>query len=157
MVPFRLLEREDRRVSSLISLDAVSRRYEVGGGTVTALADVDLDVDAGEFLVVLGPSGSGKTTLLNLIGALDVPSEGVITIAGHQADRREPYRPLPLPARAVSFVFQTFNLFRRSPRSRTWQFGVDVTGRRDRSTASEMLERVASVHRCSTSEPAVGW
>ncbi|MGZ6969438.1 MAG: ATP-binding cassette domain-containing protein, partial [Acidimicrobiia bacterium] len=66
----------------LIELDAVSRRYEVGGGVVTALGSVDLTIGAGEFVVVLGPSGSGKTTLLNLIGALDSPSSGTIIIDG---------------------------------------------------------------------------
>lgn len=129
-------------VTALIRLDAVSRRYEVGGGIVTALADVDLEVDAGEFIVVLGPSGSGKTTLLNLIGALDVPSEGAITIAGHQlndASRKDLFR---FRRETVSFVFQTFNLFPTLTAFENVQFGVDVTGRRDRSTASEMLERV---------------
>ena len=61
----------------LIELDAgSSRRYEVGGGIVTALDDASLTIGAGEFVVVLGPSGSGKTTLLNLIGALDSPTSG---------------------------------------------------------------------------------
>ncbi len=66
----------------LIELDDVSRRYEVGGGVVTALEAVNLTVGAGEFVVVLGPSGSGKTTLLNMIGALDSPTAGTIVIDG---------------------------------------------------------------------------
>ncbi|MBM3675861.1 MAG: ATP-binding cassette domain-containing protein [Actinobacteria bacterium] len=66
---------------SVIELRGVSRRYEVGGGVVIALEDVDLEVEIGKFIVVLGPSGSGKTTLLNMIGALDTPTDGEITIA----------------------------------------------------------------------------
>jgi len=62
----------------LVELAGVARRYDMGEVTVTALEDVDLRVDCGEFVVVLGPSGSGKTTLLNLIGALDTPAEGTI-------------------------------------------------------------------------------
>ena len=90
-----------------IELQQVARRYETGGGTVTALADVDLSIDEGELVVVLGPSGSGKTTLLNLIGALDRPTDGEVYIDGRRlrhASRRElfAYR-----RQTVSFIFQT--------------------------------------------------
>ena len=63
-------------------LQGVSRTYTVGAGTVTALRDVNVEIDAGEFVVVLGPSGSGKSTLLNIIGALDAPTSGTVTVAG---------------------------------------------------------------------------
>jgi putative ABC transport system ATP-binding protein len=114
----------------LIELDRVSRTYEVGGGTVTALADVDLTVSAGEFAVVLGPSGSGKTTLLNMIGALDSPTSGSIVIDGKRisdASRSELFR---FRRETVSFVFQTFNLFPGLTALENVQFGVDVTGHR---------------------------
>jgi putative ABC transport system ATP-binding protein len=129
-------------VTELIRLDHVSRHYTVGGGTVTALADVQLAIDAGEFVVVLGPSGSGKTTLLNLIGALDVPSEGEITIADHRitgASRKDLFR---FRRETVSFVFQTFNLFPTLTALENVQFGVDVTGRNDPMGARRMLERI---------------
>jgi putative ABC transport system ATP-binding protein len=113
---------------TLVELRGVARRYEVGGGTVTAIEDVDLDVEAGEFLVVLGPSGSGKTTLLNLVGALDVPTEGRIRIAGSSvtgATRRELFR---FRRHTVSFIFQTFNLFPTLTALENVQFGVDIAG-----------------------------
>jgi putative ABC transport system ATP-binding protein len=72
---------------SVIELEDVGRSYETGGGTVRALAGVDLDIAGGEFVVVLGPSGSGKTTLLNVIGALDVPTSGRAVVAGHDLSR----------------------------------------------------------------------
>jgi putative ABC transport system ATP-binding protein len=68
---------------AVIELEQAGRSYETGGGTVHALADIDLAVDAGELVVVLGPSGCGKTTLLNLVGALDVPTSGRAVVAGH--------------------------------------------------------------------------
>ena len=84
--------------ATMVLLEGVSRRYELGGIEVVALDGVDLDVDEGEFIVVLGPSGSGKTTLLNLIGALDSPTEGTVTVAGRRHHARDALGALRLPA-----------------------------------------------------------
>jgi putative ABC transport system ATP-binding protein len=128
--------------SVLIELEGVSRTYRLGDVTVTALADVDLRIAGGEFVVVLGPSGSGKTTLLNLIGALDTPTRGRIRVAGREltgASRRE----LSAFRRAtVSFIFQTFNLFPGLTARENVQFGVDVSGRGGGRRAAETLGRV---------------
>jgi putative ABC transport system ATP-binding protein len=111
---------------SLIELRGVARRYEVGGGVVTALTDVDLDLDIGEFVVVLGPSGSGKTTLLNLVGALDVPTSGEIVIAGRSLTGASRSELFALRRKTVSFVFQSFNLFPTLTALENVQFGIDV-------------------------------
>jgi putative ABC transport system ATP-binding protein len=128
---------------AVVELEHVTRRYEVGSGTVIALEDVDLAVDAGEFVVVLGPSGSGKTTLLNLIGALDVPTEGRIRIADREitgAGRRDLAR---FRRTSVGFVFQTFNLFPALTAQENVQFGIDVAHRSDdRHLAEEVLRQV---------------
>jgi putative ABC transport system ATP-binding protein len=126
----------------MITTSGLCRRYELGGTTVTALADVDLDVGAGELVVVLGPSGSGKTTLLNLLGGLDVPTEGTVTIGGVSlagAGRRELSE---FRRRTVSFVFQTFNLFPALTSRENVQFAIDVTRDGDGPAADEVLERV---------------
>jgi len=132
----------------LVALRDVARRYVLGEVTVTALEDVTLDVDSGEFVVVLGPSGSGKTTLLNLVGALDSPTEGRIVIGGSDiaaATRSELFR---FRRRTVSFIFQSFNLFPALTALENVEFGADVAGRADaRDRARATLERVGLANR----------
>ena len=93
----------DSSRAARIELNQVSRRYETGAGTVTALADVDLQIDGGELVVVLGPSGSGKTTLLNLMGALDRPTAGEVIIDGRRLSHASRPRVVRLPARDGEF------------------------------------------------------
>jgi putative ABC transport system ATP-binding protein len=127
----------------VIELAGVCRRYSMAETTVVALADVDLLVHPGEFAVVLGPSGSGKTTLLNLIGALDLPTEGTIRVAGQTISGGRRSDLFRFRRETVSFVFQTFNLFPGLTALENVQFAVDVS-RRDASpaVAAEVLERV---------------
>ena len=113
-----------------VRLAGVSRSYRTGTGSVTALRDVDIEIETGEFVVVLGPSGSGKTTLLNIIGALDVPTEGTVVVAGHEvsgARRGELFR---LRRETVAFIFQTFNLFPALTALENVQCAVEISGRR---------------------------
>jgi putative ABC transport system ATP-binding protein len=129
--------------AALIELFGVSREYAVGGGRVVALEAVDLRVCEGEFVVVLGPSGSGKTTLLNLVGALDTPTAGRIVVAGRELTSASRAELIGFRRHAVSFVFQTFNLFPSLTALENVQFGLDVTGGRARGPrAAELLARV---------------
>jgi putative ABC transport system ATP-binding protein len=127
----------------VIELVGVERRYRLGASEVVALDGVDLRVAPGELVVVLGPSGSGKTTLLNLVGALDVPTAGVVRVAGREisgAGRRERFR---LRRQTVSFVFQTFNLFPTLTALENVAFGADVAGPRPGvPPPAEVLARV---------------
>ena len=93
-----------------VSLKNVVKRYKRGKQQVEVLHSLNLEVEAGEFLALMGPSGSGKTTLLNLIGGLDRPDEGEITVAGERLDRLSPARMADWRARNVGFVFQFYNL-----------------------------------------------
>jgi putative ABC transport system ATP-binding protein len=97
-------------MSERVAVTNVSKTYRLGKVSVTALGGVSLTVEAGEFLAVAGPSGSGKTTLLNLIGCLDTPTSGEITIDGEAIGRLTAGRRADLRARKLGFVFQTFNL-----------------------------------------------
>ncbi|MGD8485321.1 MAG: ABC transporter ATP-binding protein, partial [Chloroflexota bacterium] len=113
----------------VVALQGVARRFTVGDAVVEALADVDLEVRPGEFVVVLGPSGSGKTTLLNLIGALDTPSAGSIRIHGRELGGASPAERSAIRRDTVAFIFQAFNLFPSLTALENVRFGADVVGR----------------------------
>ncbi len=94
----------------LYEVREVFYRYGGNGQAVSALADVDLDVEAGEFLAVAGPSGSGKTTLLNLLGLLHAPCAGTIRLDGRDASRLGERERTRLRRERIAFIFQSFNL-----------------------------------------------
>ena len=95
---------------SLIRARGLGKTYRRGGEEIQVLQGLNLDVDAGDFVAFMGPSGSGKTTLLNLLGGLDVPSEGSITVAGDEITSMSGSRLTAWRARHVGFVFQMYNL-----------------------------------------------
>ncbi|PIE17594.1 MAG: macrolide ABC transporter ATP-binding protein [Proteobacteria bacterium] len=88
----------------------MTKTYHQGEHEVHALSEVDLKVEAGEFVVLAGPSGSGKTTLLNLIGALDTPTSGSVRVDGQLLDRLKGREQAALRLRRIGFVFQSYNL-----------------------------------------------
>ena len=94
----------------LIHLDAVAKQYGSGDARVDALRGVDLSVPAGQFVVVLGPSGSGKTTLMNLVGGVESPTAGTITVAGHDLASADDKALTEYRRTQLGFVFQFFNL-----------------------------------------------
>ena len=110
----------------MIVLERVSKKYQMGAVTVTALNDVSLHIDGGEFVVVLGPSGSGKTTLLNMISALDVPTGGRIMVAGADITSLSRTRQFAFRRETVSFIFQSFNLFPSLTAEENVQFVIDM-------------------------------
>ena len=97
-------------MSSIVSMKGVAKAYRRGKQRVDVLRGIDLDVAQGEFLALMGPSGSGKTTLLNLIGGLDRPDRGEITVAGERLDTLSPGKLTKWRARHVGFIFQFYNL-----------------------------------------------
>ncbi|MFT3710640.1 MAG: ABC transporter ATP-binding protein [Archangium sp.] len=95
---------------ALISLKGIKKTYRLGETLVPALQGVDLDVEAGEFTVVMGPSGSGKTTLLNIIGLLDRADAGSYRLDGEELGGRDFNEMASLRNRKIGFIFQSFNL-----------------------------------------------
>jgi len=96
--------------SSLIKVRDLDKTYRRGGEEIHVLQGLNLDVDQGEFIAFMGPSGSGKTTLLNLLGGLDVPTRGSITVAGDEITHMSSNRLTEWRARHVGFIFQMYNL-----------------------------------------------
>src|SRR5690348_11105956 len=96
--------------SSLVQVRGLDKKYQRGGGEIRVLQGLNLDVDKGDFVAFMGPSGSGKTTLLNLLGGLDVPTRGTITVAGDEITHMSGNKLTEWRARHVGFVFQMYNL-----------------------------------------------
>jgi len=97
-------------MSKVLEAKGLKKHYIMGEVSVSALQGVDFFVQKGEFVAIMGPSGSGKSTLLHLLGGLDVPNEGEITIAGQQLCLLQEDEITVLRRREVGFVFQFFNL-----------------------------------------------
>ena len=98
-------------MESIIQIDQLTKRFPVGTGQFTALKDISLEFRKGEFTGFVGPSGSGKTTLLNIIGSLDTPTEGEVTVLGHSIAQLSHKQSAQLRNRHLGFIFQTYNLF----------------------------------------------
>jgi putative ABC transport system ATP-binding protein len=96
--------------SSLIKVRGLNKTYRRGGEQIQVLQGLNLDVDKGDFVAFMGPSGSGKTTLLNLLGGLDVPSAGSITVDGDEITHMSGSKLTQWRARHVGFIFQMYNL-----------------------------------------------
>ena len=133
----------------MVKLDGVSRRYQVGDSEVYALRDVDLEVDQGEFVVVLGPSGCGKSTLLNIIGALDTPTAGRAVVAEREITDMGRGELFGFRREVVSFIFQPFNLFPTLTALENVQCGAELAGsaKAARQRASDVLDQVGLAER----------
>jgi putative ABC transport system ATP-binding protein len=101
-------------MSSIVSLERVSRTYAMDRVEVHALRDVTLDVQQGEFVAIVGPSGSGKSTMMNIVGCLDRPSAGIYRLAGTPVDELDDDGLARLRSRTIGFVFQSYNLLPRT-------------------------------------------
>ncbi|MHB8398395.1 MAG: ABC transporter ATP-binding protein [Candidatus Limnocylindrales bacterium] len=98
----------------IISIEGVGRTYHTGRIDVTALVDVSLAVEPGEFVAVVGPSGSGKTTLMNILGCLDRPTAGRYVLDGTSVAELDDDGLAALRSRSIGFVFQSYNLLPRA-------------------------------------------
>jgi len=124
---------------SLLELNKVKKIYQQGKIKVPALRGVDLEVEEGEFTTIFGPSGSGKTTLLNMIGCLDTPTEGEISLSGKNVSDLSKKALAMIRRYNIGFVFQAYNLIPVLTAYENVEFAVRLT---DHSSESQMKEKV---------------
>ena len=99
--------------TALIELAGIERVFRLGDSEVHALHELDLRIDAGEYVAVMGPSGSGKSTLLNLLGLLDRPTAGTYHLEGRDITTLSPREQAQVRSQRIGFVFQSFHLVPR--------------------------------------------
>ena len=115
-------------MSALIEIRGVIKTYRRGGEAIEVLHGLDLDIPRGDFVALMGPSGSGKTTLLNLIGGLDTPTAGTITVDGRRIDQLGSGDLSRWRAANVGFVFQFYNLLPVLSAQRNVELPLLLTG-----------------------------
>ena len=115
-------------MSALVSINNLTKTYQRGPEKVEVLHGVDLDIGRGDIVALMGPSGSGKTTLLNLIGGLDVPSGGQITIDGERIDTMKGGQLAHWRSQNVGYVFQFYNLMPMLTAQRNVELPLLLTG-----------------------------
>lgn len=96
--------------SVIIHIEKLVKQFPMGQGVFTALNEIDLTVQKGEFSGLIGPSGSGKTTLLNIVGSLDAPTRGEATVLGQPISKLGPREAARLRKENLGFIFQSYNL-----------------------------------------------
>ncbi len=99
---------------NLILVRGLNKHYETAAGPFPALKQVDLSIEAGDFVAIMGPSGSGKSTFMNILGCLDKPSSGEYILDGHKVSELDDVALARVRNRTIGFVFQGFNLLARS-------------------------------------------
>jgi putative ABC transport system ATP-binding protein len=130
---------------ALIRLRSLTKVYGSGSTALTALAGIDLDIDAGEFVAIMGPSGSGKSTAMNLIGCLDTPTAGEYLFRGVHVERLTRDERARLRRRHLGFVFQGFNLLARTSAQENVELPLLYRGESTAARHAAAREALASV------------
>ncbi len=136
----------------MISLEGISRHYQMGPTLVKAIDEINLSIGKGEFVSIVGPSGSGKSTLMNIIGCLDSPSGGEYRLSEESVAGLPKNRLAEIRNRHIGFVFQTFNLLPRISAVENVELPLIYAGvgpKERRLRAMEMLERVGLADRAT--------
>jgi putative ABC transport system ATP-binding protein len=97
-------------IEEIIRLDNVCKNFQMGDNIVTAVCGINLHIKRGDFIALVGPSGSGKSTMMNLVGALDMATEGEIYLDGKDIEHLEESELAQIRGKKIGFIFQTFNL-----------------------------------------------
>lgn len=126
-----------------IELLDVSKIYDMGAVFVTALDQISIKIQPGEFVVILGPSGSGKTTLLNLVGAIDTPTTGTLRVMDHELNDLNRAELAHIRRDHIGFIFQFFNLLPSLSARENVEYALQIQGKKH--TKQRSLEVLAQV------------
>ena len=127
-------------MSVMIEMEHINRIFPVPGGTFQALKDIDAQIDAGTFTILKGRSGSGKTTLLNIIGALDLPTNGRICMEGKDLTTMSEYEREELRRKQMGYVFQAVSLIPAMNAFQNVEFSMRLSGVKSPGERQERVE-----------------
>lgn len=131
-----------------ISFDSIKKVYGTGEVKTVAVQDVSFEIEKGEFCVVVGPSGAGKTTILNILGGMDTPSGGAITIDGAEITKYTPKQLTTYRRYDVGFVFQFYNLVQNLTAKENVELASEIC--KEPLDAAETLSKVGLEHRINS-------
>ncbi|MBB6378100.1 putative ABC transport system ATP-binding protein [Pseudonocardia eucalypti] len=127
----------------MIELEKVTKIYQMGEVELRALNNVSLKIDAGDMVAIMGPSGSGKSTMMNMLGCLDIPTEGTYRLDGVDVGTLRDNELAEIRNRKIGFVFQAFNLIPRTSAVRNVELPMVYAGIGNRRVrATDALEKV---------------
>ena len=132
---------------ALLTASKLNKSVQVGEQSLSIIKDVDIHIDAGEFVVIMGKSGSGKSTLLGLLAGLDYPDSGTVELAGQMLSRLDEDALAVIRQREMGFVFQSFHLLPTLTVSENIAFPLDIARRPNKARVNELIEAVDLSHR----------
>lgn len=130
---------------AIVSIENATRHYQDGDHVVEALRGLDLSIEPGEFTAIMGPSGSGKTTLLNLIGGMDTPTSGRVTVSGKEVSSMTKTDRSDLRRDHVGFIFQSYNLIPVLTAQENTEFVLLLQGKSESERSSRAREILQAV------------
>lgn len=133
--------------AALLTAIKLNKTVKVGDQSLSIIKDVDIHVNAGEFVVIMGKSGSGKSTLLGLLAALDYPDSGSVELAGQILSSLDEDALAVIRQRDMGFVFQSFHLLPTLTVAENIAFPLDIARRPNKARVNELIEAVDLSHR----------
>ena len=137
----------DYKKEVLLTASQLNKTVQVGEQTLSIIKDVDIYVNAGEFVVIMGKSGSGKSTLLGLLAALDYPDSGTVELAGQTLSSLDEDALAVIRQRDMGFVFQSFHLLPTLTVAENIAFPLDIARRPNPARVDELIDAVDLGHR----------
>lgn len=130
---------------AIVQIEKATRHYQDGEQVVEALRGLDLTIEQGEFTAIMGPSGSGKTTLLNLIGGMDTPTSGRVTVSGKEVSSMSKTQRSDLRRDHIGFIFQSYNLIPVLTAQENTEFVLLLQGKSEEERGARAKEILAAV------------